>query len=77
MLAGLDADTGGGAHMPVGEEFCSEVAQDSGGWGGGEGDAQEYTRKLARKCCTDPLATYPLKEGKLSLLTVGAFLAHR
>ena len=39
--------------------------------GGEEGHTQEHTQERTRKCCTYPLATYPLKSARLKG-TIGA-----
>ena len=68
LLAGTDAGTGVRGHVRLWGEFCCSTPQYGRGHGGGdEGHTQEHTQERTRKCCTYPLATYPLKSARIML----------
>ena len=50
----------------MGGGICCSAPQYGRGWGGGEeGHTQEHAQEeRTRKCCTYPLATYPLKSAR-------------
>ena len=70
LLAGTDAGTGGGVRVRV-QGGILLIGRTGRGWSGGrgQGHTQEHTQERTRKCCTYPLATYPLKSAPDHLLS--------
>ena len=70
LLAGTDAGTGVRGHVRVWGEFCCSAPQYGRGHGGGETrgthrNTHTHREERTRKCCTYPLATYPLKSARI------------